>query len=375
MVVFNFFKNKSPHENQFKDEVMKIINDFNNELKSKNNQDYPPPFWFDIIVDRANYMKDDVEAYNISINEVESEWIYMHADEYKKKYDSQSNETVIDAMSLRIERFGFIYDTLLYFETKLCVKANDFKKSELIKKIYNEPSRWVNSSTQDNFTETLANLILRRFSASSSLYGAIKYALNIGLSNNEIKKLYNNFIFDSEKINGKNPFDKFGISEKEAHKIINSEIENFNEKYGVEMKTINENTISDHYTKISKRNLSMLSKLSIQKRYAVFTILCHIANYDGMSDDENLILQDILLELEIDVHEYNNWALNMKDNQAIDLLLDLNQEQKNELSRYIILVVGADAEFSSQEMIVVNEAVKELKLGDDILIQLTEKYW
>ena len=117
----------------------------------------------------------------------------------------------------------------------------------------------------------------------------------------------------------------------------------------------------------------MLSKLTIEKRYAVFTILCYIANSDGMTNDENIILQDILLELEIDINKYNN--SNMDGNKACDHLQDLNQQQKDEFSKFIILIVGADAEFTSQEMMFVDNVIKEIGLGDDILIKLTEKYW
>ena len=96
------------------------------------------------------------------------------------------------------------------------------------------------------------------------------------------------------------------------------------------METLKEDSLSNHYTKISKRKSSMLSKLSIENRYAVFTILCHIANSDGMTNDENIILQDILLELEINVNEYNN--SNMDGAQACDLLKNLNQDEKDEFS-------------------------------------------
>jgi uncharacterized tellurite resistance protein B-like protein len=193
------------------------------------------------------------------------------------------------------------------------------------------------------------------------------------MSHNDIKKLYNQFIFDEKAINGTNPFDKFGVTKKEALDIINDKVEVFNEKYGVDMQMQKEDTLSSGYTKITKRLSSMLSELTIKKRYAVFTILCYIANSDGMTNDENIILQDILLELEIDVNKYNN--SNMDGNEACDHLQDLNQDQKDEFSKFIILVVGADAEFSSQEMLFVDNVIKEIGLGDDILIKLTEKYW
>ena len=371
----------SENDKIFNKELENIINQFENVLKqSAREYDYPPPFWYDIVIDRAKYMKEEAEAYNKSIDEVQSEWIFMHADEYKNKYSSQSIENVIESMSLRIERFGFIYDLLLIFEEKLNSLASNNDMSIQISNngeiFLDHPflsRKAVTSSVQDNFTSTLGSCIFNISSAFASLYGAIKYSLSIGMTNNDIKKLYNKYIYDESVINGTNPFDKFGISKKEAHHIINNEIENFNEKYGVEMETFKEDSLSNHYTKISKRKSSMLSKLSIENRYAVFTILCHIANSDGMTNDENIILQDILLELEINVNEYNN--SNMDGAQACDLLKNLNQDEKDEFSRYIVLIIGADAEFSSQEMIFVNDAIREIGLGDDILVKLTEKYW
>ena len=118
MGIFDFLNGNSEKDILFNNELNDIINEFEIVLKSKNNMDYPPPFWYDIIVDRASYMINEVKAYEIKISEVESEWIYSHAEEYKNKYSSRSKEEVIDAMSLRIERFGFIYDTLLEFEKK-----------------------------------------------------------------------------------------------------------------------------------------------------------------------------------------------------------------------------------------------------------------
>lgn len=338
--------------------------------------DYPPPFWYDIIVDRASYMINEVKAYEIKISEVESEWIYSHAEEYKNKYSSRSKEEVIDAMSLRIERFGFIYDTLLEFEKKLNALAKKYNKQDLQKSAYDQSYisyEDKKSYDSNNFIHILSECIVNRSSAYASLFGTIKYSLSFGMSQNDIKNLYTKFLFDEKVINGTNPFDKFGVSKSEALDIINDNIEEFNEKYGIEMQTQKENTLSSGYTKIKKRHSSMLSKLVIKKRYAVFTILCYIANSDGMTNDENKALQDILLELEIDVNEYNK--SNMNGNEACDHLQDLNEQQKDEFSKFIILIVGADAEFSSQEMMFVDNVIKEIGLDDDILIKLTEKYW
>lgn len=376
MGIYNLFNGNSKKDLLFNNELGNIINEFEIVLKSRNNNDYPPPFWYDIVIDRANYMINEAEAYKIKISEVESEWIYSHAEEYKNKYTSRSKEEVIDAMSLRIERFGFIYNTILEFEKKLKILAKKYNKQDLQKSVYDQPYisyQEIKSSNSNNFGPVLAKCIVNRSSSHASLFGAIKYSLSFGMSHDDIKKLYTEFIFDDKVIKGTNPFDKFGITKNEALDIINDKIDGFNEKYGVDIQRQKEDTLSSGYTKITKRYSSMLSKLTIEKRYAVFTILCYIANSDGMTNDENIILQDILLELEIDINKYNN--SNMDGNKACDHLQDLNQQQKDEFSKFIILIVGADAEFTSQEMMFVDNVIKEIGLGDDILIKLTEKYW
>ena len=53
-----------------------------------------------------------------------------------------------------------------------------------------------------------------------------------------------------------------------------------------------------------KKNAFALSNLNVQERYAIFTVLLLIANSDGITDDENIVLNDIRLELEIDSTEY-----------------------------------------------------------------------
>jgi uncharacterized tellurite resistance protein B-like protein len=181
------------------------------------------------------------------------------------------------------------------------------------------------------------------------------------MSNSDIKKLYGEFIYDKVLINGTNPFDAFGITKEESNNIIK-------DKLGIDMDNFKTNQ-----NKINKRVSSLLSQLSIEKRYAIFTVLCLIANSDGMTTDENIVLQDILLELEIDSNKYNN--ANLDGNQAVNLLQNLNQEQKEELSRFIVLIVGADAKFSSQEMILVSDVVNEIGIDSKLISKLIEKYW
>ena len=111
--------------------------------------------------------------------------------EYKNKYSSQSIENVIESMSLRIERFGFIYDLLLIFEEKLNSLASNNDMSIQISNngeiFLDHPflsRKAVKSTVKDNFTSTLGSCIFNRSSAFASLYGAIKYSLSIGMTNN-----------------------------------------------------------------------------------------------------------------------------------------------------------------------------------------------
>jgi len=125
--------------------------------------------------------------------------------------------------------------------------------------------------------------------------------------------------------------------------------------------------------KIKKKISSILAQLDLQKRYAVFTVLLQIANSDGVSSEENVILSDITLELEIDSNKYNESK--MDGGQACDLLQDLDKDQKDEISRLIVMIVGADGDLSSQEMMWVNDVIKEIGLDISLLTELMTKYW
>lgn len=325
-------------DNKFETKVKEIFAQFEKDLNSENFKDFPVPYWYDIVKGRADSMKaDSVDRTPI---DVQNEWTWMHADEYKTKYHSVSKDESIQSMSLRIERFGYIYKLLCSLENQL---------HDLVKE-YN--------LTTNPFLEQFD---WDKASALSSLYGSINFALSIGMSKEEITKLYSDFVYDEDLINGTDPFASRGFTKDDAYKMIKDNL-------GVDMDNIKSKQIP-----IKKKISSLLSQLEIEKRYAVFTILCHIANSDGMSNEENVVLQDTTLELEINANEYNN--AQMDGNQACDLLQDLNQEQKDELSRLIILIVGADGDFSSQELLWVNDVIREIGLDDDLIIELTEKYW
>lgn len=315
-----------------------IFENFESELYSKNLDDYPVPYWYEIIKKRSDMMKLDSSKKDII--EIQNEWTFMHADEYKTKYKTVSKKESIHAISIRIERYGFIYEKLCKLEKQL----NDLIKDQNVNK--------------SPFKDTLN---WDKASAASSLFGSINFALSIGMSNDEISNLYKDFVYDESTINGTDPYASYGVSKSEGHKIIK-------EKLGIDMDDVKVKQVN-----IKKRMPSALSNLNVQERYAIFTVLLLIANSDGITDDENIVLNDIRLELEIDSTEYEK--AKMGGNQACDLLINLAKEEKEALSRYIVLVVGADGKFTSKEMLWVNDVIRELDLDNNIIIELTDKYW
>jgi antitoxin component YwqK of YwqJK toxin-antitoxin module len=204
-------KESKNNNNLFDQELEKINSQFELVLKSKNNEDYPPPFWYDIVKERAIYMEQDTNKKTLS--EVQSEWVWMHADEYKNKYSSYSKNDIIDAMSLRIKRFGFIYKAMLNFEKKLNALAKENNISSF--------------SYLDQFKLDMS-------SAYASLFGTINYALSSGMTNNDISKLYTDFVYDKVIIDGTNPFVNLGTTQEDARNIIkdnlNIDIDNIKTK-------------------------------------------------------------------------------------------------------------------------------------------------
>tara|TARA_B110000211_G_scaffold219542_1_gene265407 strand:+ start:78 stop:1226 length:1149 start_codon:yes stop_codon:yes gene_type:complete len=331
-------ENKYDNEGVFETKVKEIFAQFEKDLNSENFKDFPVPYWYDIVKGRADSMKAD--SLNRTPIDVQNEWTWMHADEYKTKYQSVSKDESIQSMSLRVERFGYIFKLLCSLENQL---------HDLVKEYNLRTNPFLEQFDWD------------KASSAASLYGSINFALSVGMSKEEITKLYSDFVYDENLINGTDPFATRGYTKEDAYKMIKDNL------------GIDNDNIKAKQIQINKKISSLLSQLTVEKRYAVFTILCHIANSDGVSDGENIILQDISLELEIDVNEYNNSK--MDGNKACDLLQNLNQEQKDEFSRLIILIVGADGDFSSQEMMWVNDVIREIGLDDNLLIELIEKYW
>mgnify|MGYP006093462655 CR=1 FL=1 len=199
------------NNNLFEQELENINSQFELILKSKSDEDYPPIFWYNIVKERAIHMERDISEKTLS--EIQSEWIWMHADEYKNKYSSYSKNDIIDEMTLRIQRFGFIYKTMLNFEKKLNALAKENKISS--------------NSYIDLFK-------LNMSSAYASLFGTINYALSSGMTNNDISKLYTDFVYDKGITDGTNPFVNLGTTQEDARNIIkdnlNIDIDNIKTK-------------------------------------------------------------------------------------------------------------------------------------------------
>ena len=210
------------NNNLFEQELENINSQFELLLKSKSDEDYPPMFWYDIVKKRAIHMERGINEKTLS--EIQSEWVWMHADEYKNKYSSYSKNDIIDEMTLRIQRFGFIYKTMLNFEKKLnaLAKANKISSNSYI----------------DLFK-------LNMSSAYASLFGTISYALSSGMTNNDISKLYSDFVYDKATIDGTNPFVNLGTTQEDARDLIkdklNIDIDNIKtEKVKVQQKASKE---------------------------------------------------------------------------------------------------------------------------------------
>lgn len=354
MGLFDIFK-------KTKNNTQQILADFEKRLSIHSDKDYPTEYWFDIVEERGNLMKsnelydyDDKKVFKVGVGlteytESDKElhrqkiWTWMHCDEYENKYASIDSKEAVASIAFRIGQYGFIYETI-----------NDtIHQLELI------PN--VDSKILDKFK-------WNRLSAAASLYGSIKFGLKIGLTKTDVKTFYRQFVYNEELINGTNATDTF----MKKHNLNQEDLEKL--KKEVEEKTgVDVDNIPAINKEIPRRKFSCLSNLNIEIRYAAFFTILLIAQSDEVSPEEHAVLKDIILELKIDYLSFNERK--MDGDQACNLLQHLDEINKLELSRYIALIVGADGEFSGQEMMYVNDLINEIGLDDKLIIELTEKYW
>ena len=102
---------------------------------------------------------------------------FMHADEYKTKYETAQKEY---SCYINQNRKVWVYLSKL---CKLEKQLNDLIKDQNVNKSpFKDTLNWIKHA--------------------SSLFGSINFALSIGMSNDEISNLYKDFVYDESTING-----------------------------------------------------------------------------------------------------------------------------------------------------------------------------
>jgi tetratricopeptide (TPR) repeat protein len=159
-----------PFKGDFNNEAIQLFNGFEKNIKNQNHLPYPPSQWYEILKARGESMQRFSMGKNIK--EVENDWVYSHIEEYNMKHEESTYEEVEEAMLIRIERFGFIYDCMV-----------DLKKDlESLTREHNI----TNNPFLGQFYWDLA-------AAKSSLDSCIKFAELNKVDSNLIKKQYNKY--------------------------------------------------------------------------------------------------------------------------------------------------------------------------------------
>ena len=156
-------------------------------------------YWLKILRDRAGSKLMQFEK-DIDLNQRILEWIWGHADEYKSRlenpYGDPYNQTTFDDdeklhfLKIRIVAFGEVYKQLKTLSNKI----NELK---------------IKYKVDIDTTEKHLNLEIAH--AKSSVYGAIKYALSIGISKEDITFWFDDFEDNKQLISGVNPFDSLNL--------------------------------------------------------------------------------------------------------------------------------------------------------------------
>ena len=129
---------------------------------------------------------------------------------------------------------------------------------------------------------------------------------------------------------------------------------------------------SNLISEIQKLRPELQEPQSLEQRHAIFYLCVEIVMSDDIVHEEQLVLNDIMINLGIDVASFSKCGLTLND--AFNILKDLSQEGKEYLSTFIIELVGADGEFSPEELICVTDIVNEIGLDDTLLIELNKKH-
>ena len=199
-------------DSDFNEEARILYNEFVEDLDSINEEQIARqfelssevnfPFWYNIVKKRVETVnrlgKED------SIDKMISDLIYGHAAEYGNNLIDEDQETKTNYIKLRIIGFSKVYAMLLKLEsnTNELLQKHDLKVNPSAGKLEYE----------------LAH-------AKASLYGAIKYAVTIGIDEVDLKKWCSDYEYDISTIDVEDPleslFDKFtGKSVDEKDKSV-----------------------------------------------------------------------------------------------------------------------------------------------------------
>jgi uncharacterized tellurite resistance protein B-like protein len=194
--------------------------------------------------------------------------------------------------------------------------------------------------------EKIKNYVISDFSYEQKL-DLFKYLVYTALLDEEID--------DSEAALLSKMEELLEISPEEAAKVFDTILE---EKSSIEKIDNNVNKQIELFTK--------------EQKFAIFYTLIIIADSDGITDEENTTLQNIADDLNINIDDYNESNISGED--SVNLLKDLNKDQKEAICALITTTVSSDGVFSTEEENYVRDIIQEYKLPFDLLESLMLKY-
>ena len=194
--------------------------------------------------------------------------------------------------------------------------------------------------------EKIKNYVISDFSYEQKL-DLFKYLVYTALLDEEID--------DSEAALLSKMEELLEISPEEATKVFDTILE---EKSSIEKIDNNVNKQIELFTK--------------EQKFAIFYTLIIIADSDGITDEENTTLQNIADDLNINIDDYNESNISGED--SVNLLKDLNKDQKEAICALITTTVSSDGVFSTDEENYVRDIIQEYKLPFDLLESLMLKY-
>ena len=177
----------------FQEEINNLHDSFESKISDYENHDLS--YWYNIVKERVGSTASKLDI-GKSLDLITAELIYGHADEYWHRLEvsegdpysqgkSYNNQEKIGFIKMRIEAFGLIFSALSNLEENINITQNKYDNQ-------------ISQEVKDKLDMELVQ-------AKSSLYGAIKYALIIGIEKKDISYWYAGFIDDPELIKGIDP--------------------------------------------------------------------------------------------------------------------------------------------------------------------------